>query len=89
MFFLYIYCLDFLYNVCMRWECCLCQYRLFLKILQMVPLLNISLDGVGFSLHGREDHVNSTISFSFAARSYNDKYDSWEPLVEPVDGFIR
>ncbi|XP_031385571.1 uncharacterized protein LOC116199374 isoform X2 [Punica granatum] len=55
----------------------------------MVPLLNISLHGVGFSLHGKADQVNSTISFSFSARSYNDKYESWEPLVEPVDGFLR
>ncbi|KAK4786568.1 hypothetical protein SAY86_010401 [Trapa natans] len=55
----------------------------------MVPLLNISLDGVGFSLNARSDYMNSTISFAFAARSYNDEYDSWEPLVEPVDGFLR
>ncbi|KAK4746515.1 hypothetical protein SAY87_012827 [Trapa incisa] len=55
----------------------------------MVPLLNISLDGVRFSLNARSDYMNSTISFAFAARSYNDKYNSWEPLVEPVDGFLR
>ncbi|KAL6985854.1 hypothetical protein U1Q18_019227, partial [Sarracenia purpurea var. burkii] len=55
----------------------------------MVPLFNISLSGVGFSLHGRSEYLNSTISFSLAARSYNDKYESWEPLVEPVDGFLR
>ncbi|KAF6135503.1 hypothetical protein GIB67_015356, partial [Kingdonia uniflora] len=55
----------------------------------MVPLLNISLGGIGFSLHGRPNYLNSTVSFSLAARSYNDKYDSWEPLVEPVDGFLR
>ncbi|OVA12725.1 Pleckstrin homology domain [Macleaya cordata] len=55
----------------------------------MVPLFNISLSGVGFSLHGRSENLNSTMSFSLAARSYNDKYDSWEPLVEPVDGFLR
>lgn len=55
----------------------------------MVPLFNISLSGIGFSLHGRTDYLNSTVSFSLAARSYNDKYESWEPLVEPVDGFLR
>ncbi|GKU95669.1 hypothetical protein SLEP1_g9000 [Rubroshorea leprosula] len=55
----------------------------------MVPLCNISLGGVGFSLHGRTDCLNSTVSFSLAARSYNDKYESWEPLVEPVDAFLR
>ncbi|KAK1261313.1 hypothetical protein QJS04_geneDACA008707 [Acorus gramineus] len=55
----------------------------------MVPLLNLSFSGIGFSLHERSDYLDSTMSFSLAARSYNDKYDSWEPLVEPMDGFIR
>ncbi|KAK6251014.1 hypothetical protein SCA6_005019 [Theobroma cacao] len=55
----------------------------------MVPLFNISLSGISFSLHGRPDYSNSTVSFSLAARSYNDKYESWEPIVEPVDGFLR
>lgn len=55
----------------------------------MVPLFNVSLSGLGFSLHGRRDYLNSTVGFSLAARSYNDKYESWEPLVEPVDGFLR
>ncbi|KAA8522113.1 hypothetical protein F0562_012573 [Nyssa sinensis] len=55
----------------------------------MVPLFNISVSSIGFSLHGRSDYLNSTVSFSLAARSYNDKYESWEPLVEPVDGFLR
>lgn len=55
----------------------------------MVPLFNVSLSGIGFNLHGRTDYLNSTISFSLAARSYNDKYEAWEPLVEPVVGFLR
>ncbi|XP_042486677.1 uncharacterized protein LOC122066914 [Macadamia integrifolia] len=55
----------------------------------MVPLFNISLSGIGFTLHGRPAYLNSTVNCSLAARSYNDKYDSWEPLVEPFDGFIR
>ncbi|GMN21548.1 hypothetical protein TIFTF001_040051 [Ficus carica] len=55
----------------------------------MVPLFNVSLSGVGFSLHGRRDYMNSTVGFSLAARSYNDKYEAWEPLVEPVDGVLR
>ncbi|KAK9266873.1 hypothetical protein L1049_027132 [Liquidambar formosana] len=55
----------------------------------MVPLFNISLSGIGFSLHGRREYLNSTVSFSLSARSYNDKYEAWEPLVEPVDGFVR
>ncbi|KAJ4846821.1 hypothetical protein Tsubulata_004613 [Turnera subulata] len=55
----------------------------------MVPLFNLSLTGIGFSLHGRTDYLNSTVSFSTVARSYNDKYETWEPLVEPVDGFLR
>ncbi|XP_057487524.1 uncharacterized protein LOC130773593 isoform X2 [Actinidia eriantha] len=55
----------------------------------MVPLFNISLSGIGFSLHGRPAYLSSTICFSLAARSYNDKYEAWEPLVEPVDGFLR
>ncbi|KAF9624988.1 hypothetical protein IFM89_016808 [Coptis chinensis] len=55
----------------------------------MVPLFNISLSMIGFSLNGRPDYLSSTVSFSLAARSYNDKYDSWEPLVEPVDSFLR
>ncbi|KAJ7944655.1 pleckstrin-likey (PH) domain-containing protein [Quillaja saponaria] len=54
-----------------------------------VPLFNVSLSGIGFSLHGRTEYLNSTVSFSLAARSYNDKYETWEPLVEPVDGFLR
>ncbi|XP_068635813.1 uncharacterized protein [Aristolochia californica] len=55
----------------------------------MVPLFNVSLSGIGFSLHGGPDSLSSNINFSLAARSYNDKYDSWEPLVEPTDGFLR
>ncbi|XP_058084436.1 uncharacterized protein LOC131232245 isoform X2 [Magnolia sinica] len=55
----------------------------------MVPLFNISLTGIGFGLRGRPDYLNSTVSFSSTARSFNDKYDSWEPLVEPMDGFLR
>ncbi|KAK9094958.1 hypothetical protein Scep_026427 [Stephania cephalantha] len=55
----------------------------------MVPLFNISLDGIGFSLQGRTDCLNSTLNLSLAARSYNDKFESWEPLIEPVDGFLR
>lgn len=60
-----------------------------LGMLQMVPLFNISFSGVAFSLHGRSDYSNSTVSFSLAARSYNDKYESWEPIIEPMDGFLR
>ncbi|KAL2987622.1 hypothetical protein AAZX31_11G038900 [Glycine max] len=55
----------------------------------MVPLFNISLSGITFSLHGRTGYLNCTVGFSLAARSYNDKYEAWEPLVEPVDGFLR
>ncbi|CAH9120085.1 unnamed protein product [Cuscuta europaea] len=55
----------------------------------MVPLCNVSLSGVSFSLHGRSDNFNSTFTFSLAGRSYNDKYDSWEPLIEPVDTSLR
>ncbi|XP_020979196.1 uncharacterized protein LOC107640015 [Arachis ipaensis] len=55
----------------------------------MVPLFNISLSGITFSLHGRTEYLNCTVSFSLASRSYNDKYEAWEPLVEPVDGFLR
>ncbi|XP_037495569.1 uncharacterized protein LOC105636609 isoform X2 [Jatropha curcas] len=55
----------------------------------MVPLFNVSLSGIGFNLHGRTDYLNSAVNFSLAARSYNDKYESWEPLIEPVDGFVR
>ncbi|KAK2995313.1 hypothetical protein RJ640_023827 [Escallonia rubra] len=55
----------------------------------MVPLFNVTLSSIGFSLHGKPDYLSSTISFSLAARSYNDKYESWEPLVEPVDGVLR
>ncbi|KAE9596742.1 putative vacuolar protein sorting-associated protein [Lupinus albus] len=55
----------------------------------MVPLFNVSSSGITFSLHGRTEYLNCTASFSFAARSYNDKYEAWEPLVEPVDGFLR
>ncbi|XP_047340944.1 uncharacterized protein LOC124944671 [Impatiens glandulifera] len=55
----------------------------------MVPLFNISLSDIGFNLHGRSGSLTSFISFSLAARSYNDKYEVWEPLIEPVDGFLR
>uniref|UniRef100_A0A6N2K527 PH domain-containing protein n=1 Tax=Salix viminalis TaxID=40686 RepID=A0A6N2K527_SALVM len=55
----------------------------------MVPLFNAHLTGIGFSLHGRAAYLNSTASFSLVARSYNDKYESWEPLVESVDGYLR
>ncbi|KAL3499805.1 hypothetical protein ACH5RR_038898 [Cinchona calisaya] len=55
----------------------------------MVPLCNLSLSSIGFSLHGRQDFSTSCVSFSVSARSYNDKYDAWEPLIEPVDGLLR
>ncbi|KAI6702353.1 hypothetical protein NL676_011489 [Syzygium grande] len=55
----------------------------------MVPLFNVSLSELGFSLHGSKECINSTASFSLNVRSYNDKYEAWEPLVEPVDGFLR
>ncbi|KAL0326635.1 UNVERIFIED_CONTAM: hypothetical protein Sangu_1741500 [Sesamum angustifolium] len=55
----------------------------------MVPLCNVSLSGVGFSLRGRPDCLNSSMMFSLAARSYNDKYEAWEPLIEPVEGSLR
>lgn len=57
--------------------------------LQMVPLCNVSFSGITFNLHQRSDYLNSSATFSLAARSYNDKYDSWEPLLEPVDGLLR
>ncbi|KAL0446425.1 UNVERIFIED_CONTAM: hypothetical protein Slati_1770400 [Sesamum latifolium] len=55
----------------------------------MVPLCNVSLSGVGFSLRGGPECLNSSMMFSLAARSYNDKYESWEPLIEPVEGSLR
>ncbi|XP_047340404.1 uncharacterized protein LOC124943990 [Impatiens glandulifera] len=55
----------------------------------MVPLFNISVSDIGFNLHGRTGGLTSFISFSLAARAYNDKYEVWEPLIEPVDGFLR
>ncbi|XP_060207492.1 uncharacterized protein LOC132635217 [Lycium barbarum] len=55
----------------------------------MVPLCNVSFSGITFNLHQRSDYLNSSVAFSLAARSYNDKYDSWEPLLEPVDGLLR
>lgn len=55
----------------------------------MVPLCNISLSSIGFSLHGRQDCLTSCVNFYLIARSYNDKYEAWEPLVEPVDGILR
>ncbi|CAI0538916.1 unnamed protein product [Linum tenue] len=55
----------------------------------MVPLCNVSLSGVVIGSHGRPEYSNSTASFSLAARSYNDKYEAWEPLIEAVDIFLR
>ncbi|GER35434.1 pleckstrin homology (PH) domain-containing protein [Striga asiatica] len=47
------------------------------------------LGSSGDGLHGRPDFLKSSVIFSLAVRSYNDKYDSWEPIVEPVDGSLR
>ena len=33
--------------------------------------------------------MNATASFCLVARSFNDKSDSWVPLLEPTDGFLR
>uniref|UniRef100_J3N503 PH domain-containing protein n=1 Tax=Oryza brachyantha TaxID=4533 RepID=J3N503_ORYBR len=55
----------------------------------MVPLFGMSFDSVGFSYHGGPQHLNATVGLSFVARSYNDKYSSWEPFIEPTDGFLR
>ncbi|KAL6906369.1 hypothetical protein ACP4OV_003970 [Aristida adscensionis] len=55
----------------------------------MVPLFGMSFDSVGVSYHGGTHHLNATVSLSFVARSFNDKYNSWEPFIEPTDGFLR
>ncbi|CAH8391411.1 unnamed protein product [Eruca vesicaria subsp. sativa] len=55
----------------------------------MVPLVNVSLSDISFGLLGKTNFTKSTINFSLAARSYNDKYEAWEPLIEPADGFLR
>lgn len=55
----------------------------------MVPLFNVSLSEVGFRWNGRSVSTCSSLSFSLSARSYNDKYECWEPLIEPVDGLLR
>jgi len=55
----------------------------------MVPLFGVSFDSVGLSYHGGPHHLNATVSLSFVARSYNDKYSSWEPFIEPTDAFLR
>lgn len=64
-------------------------YSFFNCSLQMVPLFGMSFDSVGFSYHGGPHHLNATVSLSFVARSFNDKYNSWEPFIEPTDGFLR
>lgn len=61
----------------------------YLCTLQMVPLVNVSLSNICFGLLGKTNYTKSTINFSLAARSYNDKYEAWEPLIEPADGFLR
>lgn len=61
----------------------------YLCTLQMVPLVNLSLNNISFGLLGKTNYTKSTINFSLAARSYNDKYEAWEPLIEPADGFLR
>lgn len=55
----------------------------------MVPLLNISLSDMNANLLGRMGSLCSTVNFSLAAMAYNGKYFSWEPLIEPFDGFVR
>lgn len=55
----------------------------------MVPLFNVSLSGIGFSLHGRPDYLSSNVNFSLSTRSYNDRHESWEPVIEAADGFLR
>ncbi|KAK9144775.1 hypothetical protein Sjap_004678 [Stephania japonica] len=46
-------------------------------------------DDYGGLFAWKTDCLNSTLNLSLAARSYNDKFESWEPLIEPVDGFLR
>lgn len=74
-----------------RQVCCVSSSIILVTLctMQMVPLFNMSLENVAFSLHGRPEYLNSTMSFSLSARSFNDKHDSWEPLIEPMDGFLR
>ncbi|XP_051144600.1 uncharacterized protein LOC127260739 isoform X2 [Andrographis paniculata] len=55
----------------------------------MVPLCNLSLGSIGFNYHGRPDCLKFSVVFSLIARCYNDKYDAWEPLIEPVEGTLR
>ncbi|KAF3782527.1 Vacuolar sorting-associated protein 13C [Nymphaea thermarum] len=56
---------------------------------RMVPLFNFSLSSVAVGVHGKPGVLNSSVSFSSVAKSFNDKNDCWEPFIEPVDGFIR
>lgn len=55
----------------------------------MVPLFNVSLSGLLFNQHGKVNYLSSSVGFSLDSRSYNDKYDAWEPLIEPADIFVR
>uniref|UniRef100_A0A7N1A9Q6 Peroxin/Ferlin domain-containing protein n=1 Tax=Kalanchoe fedtschenkoi TaxID=63787 RepID=A0A7N1A9Q6_KALFE len=55
----------------------------------MVPLFNMSLSELVFNWNGRSDSLWSTLSFALSARSFNDKLECWEPLIEPVDGHLR
>ncbi|XP_010540792.1 PREDICTED: uncharacterized protein LOC104814451 [Tarenaya hassleriana] len=55
----------------------------------MVPLVNLSLSDIGFGLLGKANNTKSTVNFSLAVRSYNDKFEAWEPLIEPTHGFLR
>lgn len=55
----------------------------------MVPLFNMSFSDIRFTLHGRPDYMNSTVDLSLTGRSYNDNNNSWEPVIEPVDVFLR
>ncbi|XP_078437793.1 pleckstrin homology (PH) domain-containing protein isoform X2 [Wolffia australiana] len=55
----------------------------------MVPLCNVFLSDVEFNLCQTIGVINSSSKFSLEARSYNDKIDSWEPLIEPVYGVVR
>ncbi|KAI4338425.1 hypothetical protein MLD38_023489 [Melastoma candidum] len=55
----------------------------------MVPLFNVSLSGLLFNQHGKAGYLSSSVGFSLDSRSYSDKHDAWEPLIEPADIFVR
>ncbi|CAI5962204.1 unnamed protein product [Closterium sp. NIES-65] len=56
---------------------------------QMVPWVDVTVEGIHLTLHGRPHALNAVVLTSVAASSFNSHLALWEPLLEPFDSIFK